>query len=267
MTATSTLTQINTTQALLGISKPVEVILVGAGGTGSAVLSMLFQLHTTLVKLGGNGLNITVYDPKRVTAPNVGRQGFWSDGDVGHYKASLLVNRFNQFGEVNWKAVCGKYDSNAKACDLVITTVDSASARIDIGKILNQIGRKDSYWLDLGNAKEVGQCVIGSQQDGDGINTLPSPYQLFGTQWATIDESKISAPSCSTQEAISKQSFGVNQTLATLSISMVLYPLMRTGSLENFGFMFNLKTMETFPFKVDKNVWAMYGFSPEVEAA
>lgn len=267
MTATSTLTQINTTQALLGISKPVEVILVGAGGTGSAVLSMLFQLHTTLVKLGGNGLHITVYDPKRVTAPNVGRQSFWNDGDVGHYKASLLVNRFNQFGEVNWKAICGKYDDNARSCDLIITTVDSASGRVEIGKILKKVGRKDSYWLDLGNSKESGQCIIGSQQDGDGINTLPSPYQLFGNQWATIDESEISAPSCSTQEAISKQSFGVNQTLATLSISMVLYPLMRTGTLENFGFVFNLKTMETYPLKVDKNVWAMYGFSPEVEAA
>ena len=45
--------------------------------------------------------------------------------------------------------------------------------------------------MDLGNSKESGQCVIGSQLDGDGINTLPSPYQLFGNQWATIDESKI----------------------------------------------------------------------------
>ena len=84
MTATRTLTQINSTQALLGISKPVEVILVGARGTGSAALAMLFQLHTTLVKLGGNGLNITVYDPKRVTEPTVGRLAFWSNLDVGH---------------------------------------------------------------------------------------------------------------------------------------------------------------------------------------
>lgn len=258
-----TLSQIHASDNLIGISRPTEVILVGAGGTGSAVMSLLFQMHTTLLKLGGNGFNVTVYDSKLVSDSNVGRQSYWSSSDIGHYKASLLVNRFNQFGQVKWKYVCEKYDENAKPCDLLITAIDSASGRIEIGKILNKkTGKKNGCWMDLGNSQSIGNCIIGSQCNGNGITTAPSPLQIFGEQWSKIDDTAIKEPSCSMEQAIYKQSFGINQTLAALSFSMVLFPLVRTGSLDNFGFMFNLNTMETFPLKVNKDVWAIYGFYP-----
>jgi len=272
MTSKATLNSVTASDNLLGINRPINVLLIGAGGTGSSMLSNLFQLHSTLVRLGSQGLNVTVFDSKRVTPSNLGRQSFWSERDVGHFKANLLVSRFNQFGGLNWKAhncnfLPDTHDNNVRGCDLLITTIDTASGRAEIGKSLESFNRPDSLWLDCGNSLETGQCIIGTMCGGDGYSTLPSPYQLYGAAWETVDESRISIPSCSTYEAIAKQSFGVNQTLATLAVSMILFPLLRKGKIDNFGFQFDLSTMETFPYPVSKDTWAIYGFFPSRNAA
>ena len=42
---------------------PVTVNLIGAGGTGSQVLTCLARLDVTLRALGHPGLSVTLYDP------------------------------------------------------------------------------------------------------------------------------------------------------------------------------------------------------------
>lgn len=266
MTIELTTNTLFTTQRFLNIKNPINVSLIGAGGTGSSVCSMLFKLNAVLKKLGGKGLKVTVYDPKKVSEANIGRQGYWSSNDVGHYKAQLMVSRYNQFGGVEWSYKTKKFDDTDKirAIDLLITTVDSAKSRLEIG----QIFADDRYisdvdcpkWLDLGNSDSHGQAVLGSLHNGDGVNTLPSVYQLFGQQWGAVDKSFIDTPSCSTEEAIAKQNFGVNDTLATNAISMIIFPLLRFGKINNHGFYFDLKTMTTTPMPICKQSWQIYGF-------
>ena len=53
---------------LLDPQHPVTVALIGAGGTGSQVLSCLVRIDMALSGLGHPGLHVTVYDPDRVTA-------------------------------------------------------------------------------------------------------------------------------------------------------------------------------------------------------
>ncbi|MCQ1058381.1 PRTRC system ThiF family protein [Photobacterium sp. ZSDE20] len=247
-------------ESMSGFSRKVTVALVGAGGTGSHALTCLFQMSAVSQRLGGHGLDVTVYDPKTVSGPNIGRQSFWNDRDIGHFKASLLVNRFNQFGEVNWKARNECFTGQINY-DLVITTVDSASARVKIAKELNRYSNRGGLWLDLGNSRACGQAILGSQADGDGIDTLPSPYQLFGQAWESVDETKQVEPSCSTQEAIEKQTFGVNQKLATDAISMLLFPLFKKGEISNHGLFFDMDTLTSYPLAIDPQQWAIYGFT------
>ncbi|MUJ20365.1 PRTRC system ThiF family protein [Aliivibrio fischeri] len=257
-----------------GLNEAIKVVLVGAGGTGSAVLTGLFKLHTTLTRLGSKGLDVTVYDPKSVSTANIGRQAFWSEKDCGHYKASLLINRINQFGQLNWKSVIDKFDADdfsfnssaANSFDLLITTVDSAKARFDIGSKLAQYNQtlganqNQKLWLDIGNGKSVGQAVLGSLCNGDGVSTLPSPFQLFKNDWENFDDTKQAAPSCSTLEAISKQSFMVNDSVAISALSMILFPLLRNGEIKNHGVFVNLDEATTYPLPISKDSWAMYGF-------
>lgn len=253
---------------MLGFERPFNVTLVGAGGTGSSCATMLFKLDTVIRKLGGKGINVTIYDPKRVTEANCGRQAFWGSFDVGHYKARLLVNRFNQFGDTNWQFRTEKY-TGSTAGDLLITTVDSAKARLDIGSVLSKYksssNTTDKLWLDLGNSSSGGQALLGSLAGYCEANPLVSPYDLFKDSWikASKLDNKISQPSCSTEEAISKQSFGVNDVLATNAFAMLLFPLIRKGEINNHGFIFSLDDCSTHAIPVDPNVWLMYGFNPE----
>jgi len=58
---------------LLNPQHPVTVNLIGAGGTGSQVLTCLARLDVTLRALGHPGLFVTLYDPDIVTDANIVR--------------------------------------------------------------------------------------------------------------------------------------------------------------------------------------------------
>ena len=57
---------------LMNPQHPVTVNIIGAGGTGSQVLTGMARLDVTLRALGHPGLFVTVYDPDIVTDANIG---------------------------------------------------------------------------------------------------------------------------------------------------------------------------------------------------
>ena len=81
---------------LLDPRHPVTVNVIGAGGTGSQVVTSLARMDTALRKLGHPGLFVRVYDPDTVGESNIGRQLF-SEADLGLNKAQCLVTRINRF--------------------------------------------------------------------------------------------------------------------------------------------------------------------------
>ena len=89
---------------LINPQHPVTVNLIGAGGTGSQVLTGLARLDVTLRALGHPGLFVTLYDPDIVTEANIGRQLF-GYSDMGLNKAQCLITRINNFFGNDWKAV------------------------------------------------------------------------------------------------------------------------------------------------------------------
>ena len=85
------------------LERPVTVWLLGAGGTGSELLDGLARLHAALLALGHpGGLQVTVWDGDLVSTANLGRQRFWPV-DVGHPKATVLVQRLNLFAGLAWE--------------------------------------------------------------------------------------------------------------------------------------------------------------------
>lgn len=81
---------------LLSPHHPVSVIVIGAGGTGSQVITSLARMDRALQALGHPGLYVTVYDPDAVSESNIGRQLF-SEPEIGLNKAVALVTRINRF--------------------------------------------------------------------------------------------------------------------------------------------------------------------------
>ena len=59
---------------LINPTNPITVNLIGAGGTGSKVLTALMEMNHSLVELGHAGLQIRLWDDDIVTNANLGRQ-------------------------------------------------------------------------------------------------------------------------------------------------------------------------------------------------
>ena len=74
-----------TDQYLLNPYHPVTVFVIGAGGTGSQVVTCLARMGMALQALGHPGLHVTVFDPDTVTEANIGRQLF-SEAETGKRK-------------------------------------------------------------------------------------------------------------------------------------------------------------------------------------
>ena len=76
------------------LRSPVNIVVAGAGGTGSQIVTGLARLDRALRALGHPaGLAVQVWDPDRVSEANVGRQLFF-DSDVGQYNCDVLVHNW-----------------------------------------------------------------------------------------------------------------------------------------------------------------------------
>lgn len=242
----------------------IKVLLIGLGGTGSAIVSDLFQLHGTLVAIGHDGLHVTAYDGDHVSQANIFRQQFWSH-DINHNKAEVLINRLNQFGNTDWVAVpryLEKEDLYNEKYDLVITAVDKASVRVLVGEAL-EYRKRMGLWLDLGNDNHQSNVLLGSQSShGTGAaKRLPTPYELFGSQWREASINEVDVNSCSTLQAITKQTFGINSMTAKSAVSMILFPLLRNGELRHHGLFIDLHDADISKMPVDPLQWSLYGYN------
>ena len=84
--------------------RPIRVLVVGAGGTGSAILLGLPYLDQAMRVWGHPyGLQVCMMDGDTVSETNCVRQPF-SASDIGQNKATVLINRINLFWGTKWSA-------------------------------------------------------------------------------------------------------------------------------------------------------------------
>lgn len=237
----------------------VTVDLIGLGGTGSQVLNNIARLNVALISLGHPGLHLRCWDDDEVTDANVGRQLF-SPADIGYKKSVVLTSRVNQFFGFEWEAKATRFKPGKIFSNLTITCVDTAAARIEIGKQLQQtVGfsapfDRAIYWLDLGNTQKTGQAIMGTiakvkQPKSDYVTngTLPTVIKKF-PQIKKIKESD-QGPSCSLAEALKKQDLYINSTLAQFGCNLI-WKLFREGMIRHHGCFVNLDTLIVNPIKI-----------------
>jgi len=208
------------------LTRKVNVVLVGAGGTGSHVLRRLANIHLAMVELGHpEGLDVTVYDPDVVSKTNVGRQAFYPS-DIGLPKAEILVHRCNMLMQTDWKAKQEKVTnlSSYNGADIVIGCVDNRSGRKAILAAIENPYRS-MYWMDFGNRAHDGQVLLGqvmSKRDLEGKAEIRLPHaaNLFPELVDASLDDKDETPSCSLAEALEKQSLFINDSLANAGMNM-----------------------------------------------
>lgn len=247
------------------LTRAVDVLLVGAGGTGSRMLEKLVALHRALKAKGHpGGLRVTVVDPDTVSPANIGRQAFYP-GDVGSFKCDVLVNRANMALEnVCWTAQPALLDTRAclDGYDLVIGAVDNRAARLAILRGLENCAGGTRYWLDTGNRSSDGQVVLGQvpsrRKTTDDTMRLPHIAEFYPELIDSAAEDKDNTPSCSLAEALDKQSLYINTTVSDFAANL-LWMLFTEGSLDTQGVFINLKRMMVTPLRADPEVWSRFG--------
>lgn len=242
------------------LNKRLNVALVGVGGTGSEVLDGLARMHHGLLALGHpGGMHVTVFDGDTVSESNVGRQRF-ALCDVGLPKATTLVHRYNVFYGLDWDAVPHFAEAaqlRSESYDLIVTCVDKAAFRAELGWHRPHAAYRSTLWLDMGNGRTEGQVILGhwgARRDG---LYIPNVCDLY-PELATMPEDD-DTPSCSLAEAIRSQNLWVNK-FASMGLAL-LWDLLTTGRLDRHGFYFDSSKMTMTPMMIDTMAWAMMGYT------
>lgn len=253
---------------LINPTNPITVNVIGAGGTGSKVLTALMEMNHSLIELGHAGLSVRLWDDDVVTSANLGRQRF-AECEVALYKSVALINRANRFMGTNWKAETVKFEKdtlerlpkNAQAT-IYITCVDNVQARFGVAEILKELcnlrNHRDTpkYWLDFGNSQHTGQVILSTigeikqpnSEKYETVASLPFVTEEFG-ELLLQSEEQDDTPSCSLAEALEKQELFINSALAQMGCSL-LWSLFRFGMTEYRGFFLNLGNFQSQPLKV-----------------
>ena len=244
----------------------VDIALVGAGGTGSQIISGLARINYALLKLGHPGLILHAIDGDTISDANIGRQIF-SSADVGRNKAETLISRINSFYGFRWYAYPRMMNQTDELCGrnqplMVITAIDKGSGRLRIIKTLKKTNMP--YNMDFGNTADSGQVVLGTlrkngvkQSLKETVTILPTVIDLY-PDIAKLDE-KEQGPSCSVEDALSKQDLFVNQWIATCGLQ-ILWNMFRRGHIDKHGAFANLKTMSVRPLPIDPELWSRMGW-------
>ncbi len=256
-----------TDKYLLQPTNPVMVNLIGAGGTGSQLLTALGRINLSLNALQHPGIFVRVFDDDIITAANKGRQLF-ADSEIGLPKAAALINRVNRFFGTDWKAYTMPFNRstitnlNEYRAHITISCVDKVQARFDIAAVLQKMAKSNNhkrdrirYWMDFGNSRFTGQVLLATigkieqppSKNFETVDSLPLPTVEFKDLFVAAKEDK--APSCSLAEALTQQDLFINSSLANLGGSL-LWNLFSQGMIECRGFFMNLKNFRTTPLSL-----------------
>lgn len=217
---------------------PITVNVIGAGGTGSMILTHLARINSTLHAIDERMLMVKVYDPDKVTEANMGRQMF-SMADLGRNKAEVLIDRINRFYGLNWDAVPHEANGSATRCNVLITCTDTKASRRSLfhhyknDKGCDLQSEHNYFWIDCGNDQHSGNVIVGSKE-------YQWPTVVEHPSWTDVEDKQT--PSCSIAEAIGKQDLFINSWIASVAGTW-LWQFLHKKQINWRGAFLNIDTM------------------------
>ncbi|HYE78271.1 MAG TPA: ThiF family adenylyltransferase [bacterium] len=146
--------------------RPLQVVLVGAGGTGA-------RIAADIARLLGRGDKLVIIDPDLVEDRNLARQHFVR-GDIGRYKAEVVAKRAQMAAapgvEVearvmtldNLQTIPRLQQGGNSLQNLWIGAVDNRTCRrmAALGLLEQPDGIGQGLWIDVGNELRGGQVAL-----------------------------------------------------------------------------------------------------------
>jgi PRTRC genetic system ThiF family protein len=249
------------------LQREVRVLVVGCGGTGSAIIGGLPYLHLSMLAQGHPyGLCVTAMDGDKVSPANSVRQPFGRT-EIGLNKAIVLVNRINLFWGLNWQAIpqaltaqtltpsYSGYGERHLRPDIVVGCVDTRAARAIIAQSMAGFSGV-AYWLDAGNSSSSGQFVLGEPQNTRNKRSrtrLRTVAELY-PEALDLELDDDNEPSCSAIEALERQEPFVNAVLAQHALALMAR-LFRYGQISYHGGFVDVASGWCAPLQVDPVLW------------
>lgn len=227
---------------LLNPVHQLQIVVVGAGGTGSQLMQKLGRINYALQQLGHMGLHVNLYDNDLVSPANCGRQLF-AESDIGCNKAEMLIGRINRFYNTTWNGIPERYEKKAtkQVSHIIISCVDTVKSRYEIMQTAKKVVTKsiateymNFYWMDIGNSQKYGQIVLGSWFGIPQPDTSESHLANFFDLFPDITDDKTKGPSCSLAEALHTQDLFINSLLAEYAGNMLWKMFRQTGLNYNY---------------------------------
>jgi PRTRC genetic system ThiF family protein len=252
------------------LDKRVQIYLIGVGGNGAQMATCLARLDIAIKALGHPyGLHVTAFDGDRVSGANVGRQ-LYSPVDVGRFKSLVTIHRLNQFYGLDWIAHPFRYEDFEHGAlrhpnaDLIVSCVDTRSARQALHARLFEDSGQCRYWLDLGNTEATAQAVLGevpgrwSRHRTIQSPRLPCVTELF-PELLDASVTDTNTPSCSVRMSLASQGLFINDVTVRFA-AQLLYELFSNGRIRQHGVLINLDSKRSGPIDVDPAAWIRFGY-------
>lgn len=227
---------------------PVSILVVGLGGTGSALALSLARL-VYHARQKGMKLEVTFCDHDLVEERNVGRQ-YFAPCDAGRPKAEVMAEWINHDWGLDIRAAVLSFNErewniNAGAVNVMVGCVDNVNARRAMSRLThNANGRL--WWLDCGNDNLNGQILIGNRKRGSvkiaaelGLaHDLPYPASQAPDLTREPRRRKAKAkpvdPSCADLTLADEQGLHVNQAMAVYA-AQYIYDIVIRRQLTTFA--------------------------------
>lgn len=240
------------------MTRPVKVVMLGAGGTGGHIAPHLYRLLYALDR----PVRFIICDGDVVENKNLVRQNF-IPADLGENKAKVLAERYSTVFGMETEYVPSFIETEKQLKELLapqkwqigynypkkyiyeqvilIGAVDNNKSRQLCHRIFQQA--KDLIYIDSGNGEYTGQVVCGVRR------AFKTYYPPIGTVYPDVLEDTDKFPtelSCAETSVSAPQSIAANITAATAVVDMI-YNILALGDSTVRQTTFSTRTVNVRP--------------------
>jgi len=238
------------------LTRPVRIVMLGAGGTGGHIAPHLYRLLYALDR----PVRFIICDGDIVEEKNLVRQNF-TPADLGENKAKVLAERYSSVFGLEAEYIPSFVETEEQLRQLLkpdqlidrvnrvlleelvllLGAVDNNKSRQLCHKVFYQA--KELIYIDSGNGEYTGQVVCGMRRNSR------TYYPPIGTVYPDVLEDKDKFPtelSCAEASVSAPQSMAANITAATAVVDMV-YNILALGDSTVRQATFSTRTVNVRP--------------------
>lgn len=233
----------------LSLKRPVQILIIGAGGTGGYVIPQLYRIAYASKR----NCRIIIADGDIVEEKNLIRQNF-SPNDIGENKAAVLAERYAEVFGIETEYIPdfieteerlynllyierSSYSLEPQPISILIGAVDNNRSRIMCNNVFNKLD--DIIYIDSGNGDFTGQVVCGAKMGG---RVVSKPVAGVYPDILSDAEKFPSELSCAERNVLAPQTIAAN-IFASTAITSMLYYLLIEGTLRNTRIAFSSRRL------------------------